>query len=464
MSTILAIVAIVLIVAILIFFNALYVAGEFSAVSARKTRISQMADEENRLARLILPVLEDPERLDNYIAASQVGITLSSITLGIYGQDTIAPLLTPWLARLPLSGLGDAAGEVAAAGIAATLVLILLTVLQVILGELLPKSVALQYPERVALLTAVPMKWSAEIILRPLIVFLNGSGRLLLRLLGTEAHGEHAHVHSPEEIVILVKESATSGLLDAEERQLLRNVFRVSETKAGEVAIPRPRMVATDVEKPLGEIVKLAAESAYTRIPLYENDIDHIVGYVHLKELFGLYHSKSGADVRTILRKVPYVPETLKTLEVWNRLNEEDSYLAIVFDEYGGTSGMLTREDLIEELFGELQDEFDQERALIAPTGDGRLIVRGDMPITRLNELFELNLPHEDVHTIGGLVLDKVGGVPSVGAVLQVEGVRLRVEAVANTVVTSVSLTPPAGAIEELLDLSKREEDEGAEQ
>ncbi len=204
---ILSILLIILIVSVMIFFNGLYVAGEFSSVSARKTRIIQMAEDGNRLAQTLLPVLQDPHKLDNYIAASQVGITLSSIVLGIYGEQQIAPLIAPLIARLPI-GADPATGSHLAAGtIASTLVLILLTTLQVVMGELVPKSVAIQYPERLALATALPMKWSADYILKPLIVLLNGSGTLILKLLGTGHGGGHTHVHSPEEILILVKES-----------------------------------------------------------------------------------------------------------------------------------------------------------------------------------------------------------------------------------------------------------------
>jgi putative hemolysin len=436
---------ILIIVALMIFFNALYVAGEFSFVSARKTRIIQLAEGGNRTAQFLLPVLQDPLKLDSYIAASQVGITLSSIVLGIYGEQQIAPRLAPWIAQLPLGFDPSTAGHIAAAGISSTLVLILLTTLQVVLGELVPKSLAIQYPERMALTTALPMRWSANFILKPLIVLLNGSGALLLRLLGTETSGEHTHVHSPEEIVILVKESHRGGLIDADERQFLQNVFRSSQIHAGEIAVPRTRMVTAPIEEQVGTVLELAAESAYTRIPIYEGTIDHIVGYAHLRDLFVLHQTEPAASLRRILRPVPFVPETLPIGQVWKRLDEAPSYLAIVFDEYGGTAGLITREDLVEELFGELQDEFDQERALISPMGEGRMVVRGDMLIASLNDLLEIDLPHESTHTIGGLVMETLGRVPQVGDAVEIEGIGLRVEAVAHRSVTAVCVALPPG-------------------
>jgi len=430
MATILAI---LLVVSLMIFINALYVAGEFSSVSARKTRIAQLADEGNTLARTLLPILQDPKRLDNYIAASQVGITLSSIVLGIYGERQIAPLLEPWIDRLPL-GLASGA-------IAATLVLAFLTMLQVVLGELVPKSIGIQYPERLALVTVLPVKWSADYLLKPLIIILNGSGALILRLLGIAPHQEHAHVHSPEEIVILVRESHRGGLIDADERQFLQNVFRSSRTQAGDIAIPRNRIVAASIDKPVGRVLEMAAESAFTRIPVYEHHIDQIVGFVHLRDLFALKRSKPDASLRSILRPVPYVPESLSLPALWDRLDQTQSYLAIVLDEYGGTAGLVTREDLIEELFGELQDEFDNERALITPAGEGRVVVRGDMLISNLNDMLEIDLPSDTSSTVGGLIMEQLGQVPQVGDTVGIEGIILQVEAVAHNSATSVRIT-----------------------
>jgi CBS domain containing-hemolysin-like protein len=182
--------------------------------------------------------------------------------------------------------------------------------------------VAIQYPERLALVTALPMKWSADYILKPLIMVLNGSGALVLKLLGATYSGRHAHIHSPEEIIILVKESHRGGVLDAKERQLLGNLFRASTKRAEEVAVPRNRIVAVDADEPVFSVLKLAADSAYTRIPVFENNIDNIIGFVHLRDLFNLYRRGGEADLRTILRPVPFVPETLPVVDVWSRLNE----------------------------------------------------------------------------------------------------------------------------------------------
>ncbi len=440
---IVTILAIVVVVALMVGLNALYVAGEFAAVSARKTRIVQAANAGNRLARRLLPVLEDPQRLDNYIAASQVGITLSSIVLGIYGQRQVAPLIEPLLARLPF--LGEPA---AAAGVAAILILIVFTITQVIVGELVPKSLAIQYPERVAMATVLPMRWSADWILRPLIVVLNGSGALLMRLLGLGPGGGHQHVHSPEEIQLLIQQSYKGGLLDSRGQELLNNAFRISDLDAADVALPRTQIVAMPAETPAREALRLAAHSGHTRIPVFEQDIDHIIGFVHIKDLFRFDYPTAGrGDIRQILRKLSFVPRTMAVKEVWNRLREDQNYLAIVLDEFGGTLGMLTWEDLLEELFGELRDEFDEaEEPLIAPAGDGRYQVRGQTPVSYLNSRFDLTLPADQVHSLGGLVLSQLNRLPEPGDVIEIDGVQMQVETVRDRADQTILLRLPEGA------------------
>jgi CBS domain containing-hemolysin-like protein len=369
---------------------------------------------------------------------------LSSIVLGIYGEQQIAPYIAPLIAKIPFLGSSSPAGEhLAAAGIAATLVLLVLTTLQVVMGELVPKSLAMQFPERIALLTALPMKWSAEYILRPLIIVLNGSGTFALKLLGANGGGGHSHVHSPEEILILVKESRQGGLLDADEERFLENVFRSGRTKAVEIAVPRTRIVAAALGDPVHEVLRLAADSAYSRIPVYKDDIDQIVGFVHLRDLFVLSRSEENEGLSSILRPVPFVPETLSTAEVWNRMDDTNSYLVIVFDEYGGTSGLITREDLVEELFGELQDEFDSEESPFLSLGDGLYSARGDVTVATANQVLGIQLPLDGAHTLGGLLMKRLGQIPKKGDSVAIEGTRLKVETVSGRSVSHVTITLP---------------------
>lgn len=434
------IIVIIVVMGLMIGFNALYVAGEFAAVSARKTRIIQSAKAGNRLAQSLVPVLEDPQRLDNYIAASQVGITLSSIILGIYGQRQVAPLLEPLLQKLPF--LND---QAAAAGAAVILVLIFLTTLQVILGELVPKSLAIQYPERVALATVLPMRWSADWILRPLIIILNGSGAFLLKLMGLGHGGGHQHVHSPEEIKLLIQQSYKGGLLDARGQELLNNAFRFGNLTVGEIALPRTQMVAIAVETNVREALRFAVVSQHTRIPVYEQDIDHISGFVHIKDLFRFNHATNGeGEIRPIMRKVSFIPETAPVKEAWNTLKQEENYLAIVTDEFGGTMGMITREDLLEELFGELRDEFDEAKeTLIVSVGNNTYRIRGETPISYLNSKFDLAFSTERVTSVGGLVISQLNRIAQVGDEVEIAGVYLKVEVIREKTIETMLLRLP---------------------
>ena len=416
--------------------NALYVAAEFAAVSARKSRVSQLASSGHRLATILLPIVEDKTALDNYVAACQVGITLSSLVLGAYGQSTIANALAPLLSEWGLFA------DLAALSISTTLVLIFLTTLQVMLGELLPKSIALQYPERLAMLTVIPLRWS-QFVFRPLIWFLNGSGNAILRLLGVDYHQAEEHVHSPEEIALLVSESHEGGLLDTHKQQLLRNALRLRELVARQVMIPRTQLVAAPVDHSVDDLLQLACDNGKTRLPVFETDIDNIIGFVHIKDLFRLRLEGQQA-ARSAVRPIEQIPETLPILQVWEVLNRKQQYLAIVFDEYGGTVGLITFEDLIEEIFGEVLDEFDVEVPLMSADEAGRIHLRGDLLVVDVNEYLQLNLPDGVADTLGGLVFNKAGHLPDVGDEVTVGDpeVLLRVETVENRRVTEVSLLP----------------------
>jgi CBS domain containing-hemolysin-like protein len=428
---------IIITITLMVLANALYVGAEFATVSARKTRINQMAGEGNRLAKLLLPIVEDRKALDNYVAACQVGITVSSLVLGAYGQSTVASMLAPLLASL-----GNLAKPVAFS-ISATTVLIFLTILQVVMGELFPKSIAIQYPEKMALLTVIPMKWSL-VIFRPFIWLFNGSGNLILKLMRVDYDEGHSHVHSPAEIELLVSESHEGGLLDDEERQMLRNAFRLRELTARQVMIPRTRVVAAPLESTVDELINAACLAGFTRIPLYQSNIDNIVGFIHIKDLF-FWRLKGRQDPQEILREIIYVPETLPIADVWTTLKSKRQYIAIVLDEYGGTAGLVTIEDLIEEIFGELQDEFDDEVPLISSDKQGRIHLRGDLLVTDVNEYLGLNLPDSQADTLGGLVFSELGRLPVVGDEVRIgaPGITIRVEVMEARSVSEVSLSLP---------------------
>jgi CBS domain containing-hemolysin-like protein len=419
---------------ILIGINALYVAAEFATISARRSRLAQMAEEENnRAAQLILPFVEDLHQLDTYVAACQIGITISSLVLGFYGQATLSEILAPYFVQL------GSISTVAAQSISATVVLILLTSLQVVLGELVPKNIGVQYPEKLAVFTVYPMRWSLA-VLRPLIWFFNGSGRLVLRLLGVADSTEHAHIHAPEEILMLVEESGAGGLLEKEERRLLENTLRLRDLAVRQVMIPRTRMLAASVDQSVDELLTLLAESPYSRLPLYEETVDNIVGLVHLKDLLCLHQLESERSVRAVMRDIRFIFESTPADEVFVILQHQQYNMAIVLDEYGGTAGMVTLEDLVEEIFGELQDEFDVELPTVQVQSNNRIVFRGDTLITDLNDWLDLYMESDEVDTIGGMILSVVGGVPQEKEEVTIGEMQWRIEKMDGKGIKTVSV------------------------
>ena len=434
---------VIVVAAVVVFLTAvmaLYVAAEFAAVSSRRTRVEELADNGSRLAVSLLPILKDPIQLDRYIAACQIGITLSSLIVGFYGQAQLTPVVTPWLSGT--FGLP----ERAAAPITTTAILVLLTALQVVFGELLPKSVAVRYPERVALSTMLPMRWSL-ILLRPLIAVLNGSALLLMRRLGLHNAGEHSHVHSPEELEFLFRESARGGYIDAGEREMLENVLHIRTRTARQIMIPRTRMVTASATATLEQLLPELVASPHTRFPVIGETSDEILGMVHLRELFAFTQAHPEGDLMGIVKPLPLLPESISVSELWAELRQQRAHMTVLFDEYGGVAGLVTLEDIIEEVVGELQDEFDEEVEAVRELGDGRVRLRGDLLVSAVNSRFLLNLP-DDTDTIGGLMMDKLEHTPQVGERLALVGVHFQVEAVAEGAVTEILLELPQDVVE----------------
>ncbi len=432
--------SIALVVFFLILIDALYVAAEIGAVGARRSRLAQMAEEGNRMAQVVLSIVQDPNRLDTYIAACQLGITLSSLALGFYGQAVVAPALEPYLLNWGW------ASEAVVSSVTATGVLIFLTLLQVLLGELSPKTIGLQYPERTAILTVVPVRWSMALF-RPLIWFFNGSGRLLLRLLGFSAVAESVHVHAPEEILMLVRESGVGGVLEPAERALLENTLQLRERPVRQAMVPRTQILAAPVDTPVTELFALLANSPYSRMPLYEGNIDNIVGVVHLKDLMCAVAQDQPVSARELMRVPPYIPETVPVEEVFTLLQRERYHLAVVIDEFGGTAGIVTFEDLLEEIFGDIYDEFDVDRDPIRVVPERGLLVEGDVPIVDLNDLLDAELPEDEADTVGGLIQNRLGRVPREGDVVEVAGYTLQVEKMDGMAVAQVLIPLSAEAL-----------------
>lgn len=426
------------VIALLIFFNGLYVAAEFAAVSVRRSRIRQLAEEGNRFARLLVPVLKEAPRLDRYVAACQVGITVSSLVLGAYGQASFGEALTPLF-----EGWGDMQ-TVAAQSTSAAVVLVALTTLQMILGELVPKSLALQYPTRLALLTVLPMRWSQR-ALSWFIAILNGSGWLVLRLIGVRARA-HRHLHSAEEIKFLVAESREGGHLRPEEQRRLNQALGLGRRTARELMIPRTRIVAVDADAGLDAAVETAATSPYTRLPVFRESLDRIVGLVHTKDIAAavlIDGIDADASIEPYVRPILAVHENLSADRVLSMMRDERGVMSIVVDDFGGISGIITTEDILSELLGEVADEFKHAGGVPEKTPDGRVRLPADMLLDEAVPWVGVQWTGES-DTIGGLIMERLGRIAKVGDALNVDGVRVEVEAMDGLAIRTVLARPAA--------------------
>jgi putative hemolysin len=420
----------ILVVAALILVNAVYVAAEFAAVSVRRSRIQQLAADGNSLAGWLLATLESPAGLDRYIAACQIGITLSSLTVGAYAQQTVAVSLTPYFERF--GGLQTLAAQ----STSAVVVLLLLTIAQVIFAELVPKSLALQYPTQTALYTLVPMVPSLWLY-RPFITWLNGTGLILLRLLGASPKA-HRHIHSPEEIELLIAESRDGGLLEPDEHRRLQRALRLNLRQAKQLMVPRRRISAIDITTPLNDVIRLLAQSPYSRLPVYRDSIDNIVGMLHTKDLARwLVNGGQDGSLATIIRPIASVHESVTADRILRQLRERRTHQALVVDEFGGTSGLLTLEDVLSELFGDVGDEFKPAEPAAEPLADGRLRLPGGMAVDEAATFLKTTW-ETDSATVGGLVTAALGHLPSPGEVITIGDYEFEVERVRDRAIGSV--------------------------
>jgi CBS domain containing-hemolysin-like protein len=431
------------IITILVLLNGLFVAAEFAIIGVRPTRMAQLADEGNATAAGIRDILADPRRQDRYIATAQVGITVASLGLGMYGEHAIAEwLLGPLESVLHLS-------ENVAHTVAAVTSLSLLTFAHVVVGEMVPKSLALQYAERTALGISGVMAFM-KAIFGPAVIVLNAIGNSLLRLIGIQAAEAHGRLYSPDELELIVEESHEGGLLSDNEQTLLHNIFDFSERRVAQVMVPRRRIQAIPLDISEAELRQKVTTATRSRFPVYQGDLDHIVGVLVVKDFVRQQLDQSGEfNLQTLLRHVPSVPGTMLVERLLAAFKRSHVHMAVVVDEYGGTAGIVTLEDLVEEIVGEVHDEFDQgELPPLHSPGPGVLIARGDL---LLDDLRERGVPlpggpqAPDVETLGGLVVSLLGRVAQVGDGVEVDGATFTVEAIDGMAIRTVRITlPPA--------------------
>lgn len=421
--------------------NGFFVAAEFSLVSVRRTRVDELIQQGNRAARFVKLAIDNP---DEFIAATQLGITIASLALGWVGEPALSHFIEPLVNFLPEAWLGTASHTIAAA-----ISFLIITFLHVIVGELMPKSIALQDPDKTALFIARPTLWT-KTLFKPAIWAMNGTGNFLLRLMGMHGASEHSMGHSVQELKLLVEASEKIGILENVEREMLHNVFDFGESITHEVMVPRTEMIAVDADAPIHELIHQAIQHPHSKFPAFEGDIDHIIGIAHVKDLVRVQHSdRKEATIRGLLREAMFVPDTLRLDALLQEFRVKRQHLAIVLDEYGGTAGLITLDDLMSQIVGEVSDPFDKASTPdIQRLTDGSALIEGMTSIADVNDMFEIDLKDENYDTIAGFVLGKLERIAKVGDVVESDGVKLKVEALDGLRIARVSLLKVANPAE----------------
>jgi CBS domain containing-hemolysin-like protein len=403
-------------VVVLVLANAFFVAAEFALVGARKTRLDAMALAGDRKATLARRAVQS---LDRSISATQLGITLSSLGLGWIGEPALAGLIEGGFSFLP-----DALQPVAVHTIAVAVAFSIITVLHIVLGELMPKALALLYPEDVSRWVAFPLVGFAWVMTGPIKV-LNGSANALLKLFGVRPVGEHDRVHSPDEIRMLVEQSQEGGQLGKQDARLLEGVFEFTEKTAQDVMTPRTEIVALEARLTVEQAADIVAEAQRSRYPVHVDSLDEIVGVVHAKDILRALREAPTASVGSIVRTPLLVPSTREVEDVLTDMKRLKVHMAIVLDEYGGTAGLVTMEDLLEEIVGPIFDEYDAaERP--APA-EGKPLIDGSLPISQFNAEHDTAIDDTDYTTIGGYLFGQLGRLPQVGDRITTDGMTFEI-------------------------------------
>ncbi|MBL8045085.1 MAG: HlyC/CorC family transporter [Anaerolineales bacterium] len=421
--------------------NAFFVAAEYAMVRVRKTRLEELAAKGVAGARAAQQIVAD---MDRYIATTQLGITMAGIGMGWVGEPVLTALFVSAL-DWPLQMLDEATRRT----ISAIISFLTVTFISVVLSELVPKTITIKYPERVALaVSQIVLVIGA--VSRPFIWGLNGAAALVLRLFGLSNISGAEAGYSVQELKLLVEASEESGVLEDSEREMLHAVFDFGELTAREVMVPRTEILAVDADAPIHELIHLSIKNPRSKFPVYEGDLDHIIGIAHVKDLVRVQHDqRHTATIRGLLREAIFVPDTLRLDNLLQQMRAKKQHMAIVLDEYGGTAGLVTLGDVVEQIVGEVQDPFDKTTPEIQRLPDGSALVEGLALIETVNEALGLSLKDEYYDTIAGYALGRLGRMAKVGDVVEADGLRLRVEALDGLRIARVLvslLKPPTEA------------------
>ena len=402
-------------VAVLVLLNGFFVAGEYALVTVRRTRMHELEREGNRRARLVLRLTQEPPR---FIAAMQLGVTVTSLAIGALGEHALTNAFEPLMATV----------------IAVLIALLLLTFFHVVAGELVPKGISLGYSEKTALLVSAPVR-AFFFLFKPLIWFLQRSSDVTLRALGLEPPGAEGAVYSEAELKMLLERSTVEGELEEEEQEMLYKVFDFADKEARDIMRPRPEVVALSAQLPPEQALQAVLDSPYTRYPVYRETPEHIIGVLHLRDLLKTMNERGMAevDLESILRQPYIVPETKDIAALLTEFRRTNQHMAIIVDEYGDMEGIVTLEDVLEEIVGDIEDEFDLPDEAVERVNDRCIRISGTFPIDDFNEQFETALPIEDFHTMGGYVFGMLGRAPEPGDTLEDGGLRFNVLEVEGT-------------------------------
>jgi len=396
-------------VGVLILLNAGFVAAEYALVTVRKTRMVELAEEGSRRARAVLRITSEPPR---FIAAMQLGVTLTSLGIGALGERVLARQFDQWLAT----------------ALAVLLAFLIITFLHVVVGELVPKGIALSYSERVALLASTPVRGFFTLF-KPLIWVLQRSSETGQRWLGVDPAHAESQPHSEAELKMLLEVSTERGEIEQDEREMLYKVFDFADKEASDVMVPRPEVVALSVDMPTEDALAAVLESPYTRYPVYRASIDEIVGVLHVRDLFKALNDRGieQVEIAELVRPTPIVPETKDLAALLAEFRRTNQHLAVVVDEYGAMEGIVTLEDLLEEIVGEIEDEFDLPDESVERVDDHTVRIDGTFSIDDFNEEFGTEFEHEDYHTVAGYVFHLLGRAAEPGDEVRSNGARFKV-------------------------------------
>ncbi|MFY9578130.1 MAG: hemolysin family protein [Gaiellaceae bacterium] len=410
-------------VGVLILLNAFFVAAEYGLVTARRTRIIELHHEGNRRARDVIKITSDPPR---FISAMQLGVTLTSLGIGALGEHALAKAFDPLMAT----------------ALAVAIAYLILTYLHVVIGELVPKGVALQHSEGTALAVSAPVR-AFFTLFRPLIWVLQRSTEVVLRWLGLQPPGGEDDVLSEAELRMLVSQSTQHGEIEQQEQEMLYKVFDFADKEAADVMVPRPEVVALSIDLPPEQCLEAVMDAPFTRYPVYRGTLDDIVGILHVRDLFHAMRERGMAEVKIedIVRPAHIVPETKDLAALLTEFRRTNQHMAIVVDEYGEMEGIVTLEDLLEEIVGEIEDEFDLPDESIEQVDEDTIKIDGTFPIDDFNERFRADLSVEDYHTVAGFVFGLLGRAPEVGDDVSHDGMRFDVLEVDGSRIEKIAVT-----------------------